>query len=109
MRRAGPSGALGLAVLAYAPSAVGVPHVGTDTVFFVALLVCGLLAIVVTGPLAWAVILALGFTMLLVDSAPGGPVSRVLDQSSLVLMLLGLPGALLLAALLGPKEWKAFA
>lgn len=75
-----PLGTVGLASLAYAPSAVGVSGAGTDTSFFLALLCAGLLAIVFTGHLAWAVVLALGFTMMLVDSAPGAPVATALGH-----------------------------
>jgi hypothetical protein len=95
LQRVRPFGAVGLASVAYAPSAVGVSGTEVDTSFFLALLCTGLLAIVVTGHLAWAVVLALGFTMMLVDSAPGAPVATALGH-----LALGVWGGAVLIAVL---------
>lgn len=94
LRRLRPGGAIVLALVAYLPAAVGVREAGPDTRVLLALLAVGLVAVVLVGELTWAVVLTLGLGVLVVDSAPGAPVTRLLVACTTA----GLAVAVVLAA-----------
>ena len=108
-QRLRPVGVVLLAVVAYAPSAFGAHDAASDTLYFLALLATAFMSVTLVGYLAWAIVLALGFTALVVDSSPGAPVTRLLETCTWPGLVAAALGAAALAAVVGTRQWRALA
>lgn len=109
MRRVRPFGAVALALVAYLPAAVAVPDSAEDTRFFLAVLALGLLGVAAVGDLAWGVVFAAGFGSLLVNTAPGAPVTSALEACTLLGILAAVAGATVLVGAVGPRRLELLA
>ena len=108
-QRLRPLGAVALALVGYAPCAVGVKAAAPDTLFFLALLAVALVSVALAGYLAWAIVLTLGFTALMVNSAPGSPVTGLLESISALGLAGATVGAALVVAHVGARPWRHLA
>ena len=108
-QRLRPVGTVALAMVGYAPCAAGVKAAAPDTLFFLALLAAALVSVAVAGYLAWAIVLALGFTALMVDSAPGAPLTRLLESCTGLGLAGATMGATMVVAHFGTRQWRNLA
>lgn len=109
VRRVRPYGVVALALIAYLPAAVAVPDSVDDTRLFLAALTLGLLAVAAVGDLAWTVVFAAGFASLIVDTAPGAPVTSALAACTTLGLAVALAGATVLVGAVGPRRLRTLA